>query len=90
MLWKASTLYLPLEQRPSELTDAMFLTSRQLVGDLLPIDLRGNLRMMSISLYRKAAYRFPIQLFHDDIEKLGDGAISWHDAGPPKACHLRC
>ena len=44
--------------------------------------------MISMSPYRGAAYRFQIQLFHNDIEELGDGAISWHGAGPPKACHV--
>ena len=41
-----------------------------------------------MSPYRRAAYRFQIQLFHDDIEEFGDGAISWHGTGPPKACHV--
>ena len=44
--------------------------------------------MMSISPYRRAAYRFQIQLFHDDIEEFRYGAISWHGTGPPKACHV--
>ena len=43
---------------------------------------------MSAIPHRVAAYRFQIQLFHDDIEEFGDGAISWHGAGPPKACHF--
>ena len=44
--------------------------------------------MTSNSPYRRAAYRFQIQLFHDDIQKFRDGAISWHGTSPPKACHV--
>ena len=44
--------------------------------------------MILLVLSRRITYRFQIQLFHNDVEEFGNGAISWHGAVSSKARHV--